>query len=87
MEITREFIARGQAAQVAVDEILAADGKTHNRAKLFDEGLERALITQAKLVARLQIKRRKMRADLRRLEHELKTARRFLRGLTKERGQ
>jgi hypothetical protein len=61
-------------------------GRVENRARLFDEGLGKALVQQARAVARLQAKRRKLRAEIRKTEHELKTAKRFLRNLSEERG-
>jgi hypothetical protein len=59
-------------------------GRVENRARIFDEELGKALVAQARAVARLQGRRRKLRADLRKVDHELRTAKRFLVALTRE---
>jgi hypothetical protein len=62
-----------------------ADGSVINRARIYDGELGKALVKQARQVARLQQQRRKLKATLRAVEFELKTAKRFLRGLTQDR--
>jgi uncharacterized coiled-coil protein SlyX len=60
-------------------------GRVENRARIFDEELGKALVQHARKVARLQHQRRTLKAKLRTTEHELRTAKKFLKALVNER--
>jgi uncharacterized coiled-coil protein SlyX len=61
------------------------EGRVTNRARIFDEELGKALVKHARRVAQLQNQRRKLRTKLRGVEHDLRTAKKFLKALVNER--
>jgi hypothetical protein len=77
--VLEDFVDRGQRAQAVVDDLLKKRGGPEM--KTTEQVRAKGLVTQARRLERLLSRRRRLARQVRDLDNQIRTARRFLRDL------